>query len=126
MKRSAAIFLRGSASIGGIAALISCINALKKPGLSAMRSSESTNMPGVIGSGGWPFFSAQVCGVSRKLNHSNSMPVMTWKPSFSARLSTRFKVWRGHSGCGEPSAFTNSPRKNGTLPGASSTSEDGV
>jgi hypothetical protein len=55
-------------------------------------------MPGVIGSGGAPFLAAQVCGVSRKLNHSNSMPVITWKPSFSARASTRFSVCRGHSG----------------------------
>ncbi|MCC2632514.1 MAG: hypothetical protein K0S48_400 [Ramlibacter sp.] len=71
-------------------------------------------MPGVMGSGGWPFFCAQVCGVSRKLNHSNSMPVITWKPSFSARASTRLSTCRGHSGCGERSALTNSPRKKGT------------
>ena len=31
MKRSAAIFLRGSAAIGGIAALISCINEHARP-----------------------------------------------------------------------------------------------
>ena len=31
-------------------------------------------MPGVIGSGPTPFFAAHDCGVSVKLNHSNSMP----------------------------------------------------
>ena len=54
-------------------------------------------MPGVSVSGPTPFLAAQLCGVSRKLNHSYSMPVITWKPSFSARFSTRFKVWRGQT-----------------------------
>src|SRR6218665_2192632 len=71
-------------------------------------------MPGVIGSGPTPCLAAQLCALSLKLNHSNSMPASTVKPSFSARLSTRFKVWRGHSACGLPSGLTNSPRKNGT------------
>ena len=55
-------------------------------------------MPGVRLVGPTPFFSAQVCVVSRKLNHSNSMPAIGTTPSFSARFSTRFKVWRGHTG----------------------------
>ena len=33
-------------------------------------------MPGVIGVGPTPFFAAQLCGVSAKLNHSNSMPAI--------------------------------------------------
>src|SRR6218665_2568445 len=73
-------------------------------------------MPGVIGSGPTPCLAAQLCALSLKLNHSNSMPASTVKPSFSARLSTRFKVWRGHSACGLPSGLTNSPRKKGTRP----------
>jgi hypothetical protein len=36
-----------------------------------------------------PRLAAQLCGVSAKLNHSNSMPAMAAKPSFSARASTR-------------------------------------
>ena len=47
-------------------------------------------MPGVIGVGPTPCLSAHDCGVSAKLNHSNSMPHITVNPSFSARLSTRF------------------------------------
>ena len=47
-------------------------------------------MPGVIGSGPTPFLAAHDCGVSAKLNHSNSMPHMGMKPSFSARANTRF------------------------------------
>ena len=54
-------------------------------------------MPGVMGSGPTPFLAAQLCGVSAKLNHSNSMPVIACRPSFSARFSTRFSVWRGHT-----------------------------
>ena len=73
-------------------------------------------MPGVIGSGATPSLAAHVCEVSRKLNHSYSIPVITWKPSFSARWSTRFKVWRGHTAYGVPSGLTNSPRKKSTLP----------
>src|SRR3990167_8228482 len=34
-------------------------------------------MPGVKGVGATPFLAAQLCGVSKKLYHSNSMPVMT-------------------------------------------------
>ena len=71
-------------------------------------------MPGVSTSGATPFLAAQLCGVSTKLNHSNSMPVMTWKPIFSARLSTRFSAWRGHWACAVPSPLTNSPKKKGT------------
>jgi len=52
-------------------------------------------MRGVMGSVQTPFFAAQLCGVSAKSNHSNSIPVMVCKPSFSACLNTRFKVWRG-------------------------------
>ena len=55
-------------------------------------------MPGVIGVGPTPCFAAQLCGVSAKLNHSNSMPHIAAKPSFSARFSTRFSVWRGQIG----------------------------
>ena len=73
-------------------------------------------MPGVIGCGLTPHLAAQVCGVSRKLNHSNSMPAITEKPIFSARARTRFRVWRGQIGDGVWSGLTNSPRKNGTLP----------
>ena len=43
-------------------------------------------MPGVTGSGPTPFFAAQLCGVSAKLNHSNSMPAIGITPSFSARF----------------------------------------
>ncbi len=71
-------------------------------------------MPGVIGSGPTPFLAAQLCGVSAKLNHSNSMPAIGSTPSFSARLSTRFSVWRGQIGDGAPAGVTKSPRKNGT------------
>ena len=73
-------------------------------------------MPGVSGVGSTPFLAAQLCGVSRKLNHSNSRPHIGCRPSFSARLSTRRSVCRGQAGCGEPSAVTNSPRKNGMPP----------
>ena len=57
-------------------------------------------MPGVIGSGRRRSWRPSVCGVSRKLNHSNSMPAITAKPIFSARASTRFSVWRGQIGDG--------------------------
>ena len=73
-------------------------------------------MPGEIGVGPTPFFSAQVCGVSAKLKNSNSAPTIAVKPIFSARFSTRFNVWRGQSGWGLPSAVTKLPRKNGTPP----------
>ena len=73
-------------------------------------------MPGVSGVGPTPCLAAQLCGVSMKLNHSNSIPAITVKPIFSARFSTRFRVWRGQIGDGVWSALTNSPRKNGTLP----------
>ena len=43
-------------------------------------------MPGVSGSGPTPCLAAQLCGVSAKLNHSNSMPAIASKPSFSARF----------------------------------------
>ena len=55
-------------------------------------------MPGVRLVGPTPFFSAQLWEVSRKLNHSNSMPAIGSTPSFSARFNTRFKVWRGQTG----------------------------
>ena len=71
-------------------------------------------MPGVRFCGPTPFFAAQLSGVSWKLNHSNSMPAIGSTPSFSARLSTRLSVWRGHTAKGVPSALTNSPRKKGT------------
>ena len=71
-------------------------------------------MPGVIGSGATPFFAAQLCGVSAKLNHSNSTPHIGCTPSFSARFNTRFSVCRGQTGYGLPSVLMNSPRKNGT------------
>ena len=54
-------------------------------------------MPGVRLVGPTPRLSAQLCGVSAKLNHSNSMPVIASTPSFSARRSTRLSVWRGHT-----------------------------
>ena len=72
-------------------------------------------MPGVSGVGSTPFFAAQLCGVSAKLNHSNSSPHIGCTPSFSARLRTPFSNCRGQIGNGEPSALTKSPRKNGTL-----------
>ncbi len=71
-------------------------------------------MPGVTGVGSTPFFAAQLCGVSAKLNHSNSSPHIGWKPSLPARAMTRFSVWRGQIGYGLPSRVTKSPRKNGT------------
>ena len=55
-------------------------------------------MPGVIVLGPTPCLAAQLCGVSAKLNHSNSMPAIGAKPSFSARCSTRLSVCRGHTG----------------------------
>jgi len=73
-------------------------------------------MPGVSGSGATPLLAAQLCGVSRKLNHSNSMPAMTLKPSFRARASTRLSDCRGQSGCGLPSGLMKLPRKKSMLP----------
>ena len=55
-------------------------------------------MPGVTGVGSTPFFAAQLCGVSAKLNHSNSRPHIGLKPSLLARARTRFSVWRGQIG----------------------------
>ena len=57
-------------------------------------------MPGVIGSGLTPHLAAQICGVSAKLNHSNSIPHIGAKPIFAARARTRFSVWRGQIGDG--------------------------
>ena len=57
-------------------------------------------MPGVSGSGLTPPLAANDCGVSRKLNHSNSMPHIGAKPAFAARASTRFSSWRGQIGDG--------------------------
>src|SRR5947209_5350782 len=71
-------------------------------------------MPGVIGCGGCPFFAAHEAGVSAKLKNSYSTPVITSKPMSFARFNTRVSACRGQSGCGEPSAFTKLPRKDGT------------
>ena len=71
-----------------------------KPLLVVGATSLAVGGAGVIVWGATPCLAAQVCGVSRKLNHSNSMPLMTEKPIFSARFKTRFKVWRGQIGEG--------------------------
>jgi hypothetical protein len=74
-------------------------------------------MPGVIGVGHTPFLSRPALRrLAEKLKNSNSEPTIAVKPIFSARFSTRFSVWRGHSGCGLPSAVTKLPRKKGTPP----------
>ncbi len=74
-------------------------------------------MPGVSVVGPTPFLSAHDCGVSMKLNHSNSIPHIGITPSFSARFSTRFSTCRGQIPSGTSLPFfcwTNSPRKKGT------------
>ena len=72
-------------------------------GCGSCAAANSRTCPGVIGVGPTPCLASQVCGVSRKLNHSNSMPHIALKPIFSARLRTRFRVWRGQIGDGAPS-----------------------
>jgi hypothetical protein len=68
------------------------------------------------GLGPTPRLAAQLCGVSAKLNHSNSMPAIGAKPSFSGALEHALeRLARAHR-VGLPSALTNSPRKKGTPP----------
>ena len=69
-------------------------------------------MPGVSGVGSTPFFAAQLCGVSAKLNHSNSSPHIGCMPSLLGALDDFLQqLARADRKRRVPSALMKSPRK---------------